>query len=120
MDKIFSGDEISELLRVIDGLDDTKYNIVKKDAIKSKISMLNDAPLMGKFTQLRTQLGVHFSEWELNILKIARRKRTDLIHGKSDIEIKEDELNKLRTILEKMLVVKISMLKSSSGNNHFS
>ncbi|MFA5064456.1 MAG: hypothetical protein WC566_03220 [Dehalococcoidia bacterium] len=102
--KLFTNDQISELQRVIDNLDENSYVRTQKDAIKSKIEMLNDSPLMEKFNQLKFELGVDLSEWEIGILKTARRKRANLFHGRGDVEIKEGDLNKMRTILEKMLI----------------
>jgi len=47
----------------------------------------------------------------LKILYTARKKRVDIIHGKKDSEIEIEELTKMRTIIEKMLVKKITYLK---------
>jgi hypothetical protein len=107
--KLFTPSEISSLVKEVDA---TEFPDEKKEAIKSKLRMLNDSPLMEKFNHLRNALEVNFTDWELGILKTAREKRTDLIHGKKDVVIKDDELNKMRTILEKMLIKKVGKLKS--------
>ena len=105
---MFTEKEISDLIKI---MDDTGYDINKKDAIKSKLKMLNEPPLMEKFSHLKNSLGVDLSDWELSILRAARKKRTDLIHGRKDVDIQDEELNKMRTILEKMLIKKLDFIK---------
>jgi len=74
--------------------------------------MLNDSPLMEKFNQLMQKLGIRFSEEELVTFKKMRDKRTNLIHGKGDISINDNELKKMRTILEKLFIAKINASKN--------
>jgi hypothetical protein len=84
-ENMFTRDEITGLKKLIEN---TEFSADKKDAIKSKISMLNDSPLMVKFNHLKNSLGVDLSDWELKCLKTARDKRTDLIHGKKMWKLK--------------------------------
>jgi hypothetical protein len=81
-------------------------------AIQFRINQLNEPPQMAIFNHLIKTLGVEFTDAELKTLSTARKKRTDIIHGKKDPDIKAEELNKMRTILEKVLIKKISVLKS--------
>lgn len=104
-EKLFSDDEKTKLKALIE---ETDITIVKKEVIKSKINMLNDMPLLEKFKQQRERLNIDFSSDELDILSKMRVKRTDIIHGKRDILVNDEELNKMRTILEKLLIGKIN------------
>ena len=107
--KMFEKTEISSLIEMIDK---TGFSQDKKEAIKSKIVMLNNPPLMEIFNYLRNTYDVKLTDWELEILHKARNKRVDIIHGKKDVEIQPEELTKMRTILEKMLIKKITYLKA--------
>lgn len=80
-----------------------------------RINQLNEPPQMAIFNYLINTLGVNFTNAELKVLSEARKKRTEMIHGKKDPEIKAEELNKMRTILEKVLIKKISALKLSAA-----
>jgi hypothetical protein len=90
-----------------DFVNESGFSEVQKRAILSKINMLNDSPLMIKFNSLTELLNIQFSEEELEVLKSTRRKRNELIHGLKDIEVENSELNKLRTIIEKIIINKV-------------
>jgi hypothetical protein len=72
---------------------------------------------MAIFNNIAKTLGVKFTDAELKVLLSSRKKRSDIIHGDKDPEIKVEELNKMRTIIEKILIKKISVLKQPSGKN---
>jgi len=97
--------------KIKDLIRSTSLTEKQKKAIESKIGMINDSPLMEKFNQLIKNLSVNFSTDELNELKILRNKRTNLVHGKGDIVVNDDELDKMRTILEKVFIGKINIFK---------
>jgi hypothetical protein len=103
--EIFSEEEKLKLRNMIDL---SEFNDSQQLAINSKINMINDRPLMEKFNNLIEKLKIEFSKEELEILKNIRNKRTDLIHGKKDIFVNDEELNKMRTILEKLFIGKIN------------
>lgn len=107
---VFTPNDKSKLIKIIS---ETDFNDRQKNAINSKIDMLNDSPLMEKFDSLRDVLGIDFSDAELKILKNTRNKRNDLIHGQKDVLIEDNELNKMRTIIEKILIGKINSLDST-------
>ena len=108
-EKLFSKPDISKLKSLIDTID---FDENQKAAIKSKINMLNDSPLMAKFNVMIKNLDIEISEDELIIFKAARDCRRELIHGLNDVEIDDKILNKMRTILEKIFVGKINSLKA--------
>ncbi|NQE52622.1 hypothetical protein C5S29_03435 [ANME-1 cluster archaeon GoMg3.2] len=107
---LFTPNDKSKLIKIIS---ETDFNDKQKNAINSKIDMLNDSPLMEKFDSLRDVLGIDFSDAELNNLKNTRNKRNGLIHGRKDVLIEDNELNKMRTIIEKILIEKIKSLDST-------
>ena len=72
--------------------------------------MLNDTPLMSRIKNILNSLSIEITDEEYNLLKSARNKRRDIIHGLKDEEVSEKELNKLRTIIEKILLAKIRTL----------
>lgn len=109
MPKLFKRNEVSSLIKLVEGLGLSKE---QKRTIKFRINQLNEPPQMAIFNHLVETLGVDFTDAELKILSTARKKRTEIIHGKKDPEIKTEELNKIRTILEKVLLKKISVLTS--------
>ncbi|MDO8871721.1 MAG: HEPN domain-containing protein [Methanoregula sp.] len=89
----------------------SKFTVNQKRAILSKTNMINESPLMEKFNQLIQKLGISFSDEEIQALREIRKKRTNLIHGNGDISLSDNELNKMRTILEKIFIGKINSSK---------
>lgn len=106
---LFTEEDKKELRNIISK---TYYDTFQKNAINSKINMLNDPPLLVKFERLIKDLNLKFSEEELKILKKTRNKRNDLIHGLKDINVEERDLTKMRTIIEKTLIAKINQMES--------
>lgn len=109
MPKMFQPNEIASLHKLEEGSGLSKE---QKQSIRFRINQLNEPPQMAIFNHLIKNLGVNFTDAELKLLSSSRKKRTEIIHGKKDPEIKDEELNKMRTILEKVLIRKISALKS--------
>lgn len=109
MPKLLEPKEVSNLRKLVEGSGLSKEQI---RAIQFRVNQVNEPPLMAIFNHLIKTLDVKFTDAELKILLTARKKRTDIIHGKKDPDIKAEELNKMRTIMEKVLIKKISALKS--------
>lgn len=82
----------------------------QKEIVENKLNSLNDIPLMRKFDIQKEKYNLEISEEDIHILKLARNKRNDLIHGKKDINVDEKELKKMRTIIERLLIEKVSDL----------
>ena len=110
--RLFQQTEISSLLQVVDKLE---LSNEQRRALHFRISQLNEPPQMAIFNHLVKGVGVDFTDAELKVLSAARKKRTDIVHGKKDPEIKPEELDKMRTILEKVLIKKLSALKLSAA-----
>jgi hypothetical protein len=69
--------------------------------------LINQAPIMEKIRLTGQKFDVKLTREENEILRLTREKRNDLIHGKKDVDIKGTELNKLRSIIELLLIGKI-------------
>jgi hypothetical protein len=82
----------------------------QKEVLFKKLDMANDAPIMEKIRIMKREFEVKLTKDEERILGSTRSKRNDLIHGVKDIDITENELNKLRSIIELLLIGKISTM----------
>ena len=82
----------------------------QKKALFDKIDMLNSPPLKVKIYALKKTLGIDLTDEELELIDTARNKRNDIIHGKRDVDVYDKELNKLRSIIERLLIGRISDL----------
>jgi hypothetical protein len=72
----------------------------------SKLSHLNDPPILEK---IQTFVQVHkipFSENEMRIIRETRRKRNNIQHGKGNVTVKENELEKIRSLTEGILLLR--------------
>ena len=74
--------------------------------LKDKIAMLNDAPLMEKMRSFATQHLIDFTYSEWDLFRRMRVKRNDIIHGKREIDLSDDEIEKLRGMIERILIEK--------------
>jgi hypothetical protein len=110
----FSEPEKKLILRKIQelGLHENQLEIVE-----DKIAMLNDAPLMEKIRLFAENHRVDFTEGEWKLLRAMRRKRNDIIHGKKETDVPKEEIEKLRGIIERILLINadeiLEMLASS-------
>jgi len=105
---IFCRDQIENLKRIVEAgqiLQDKQRNVLFK-----KLDMVNDVPLMEKIRIMEQEFDVKLTKEEDEILRSTRNKRNYLIHGKKDIDITESELNKLRSIIELLLIGKIRIM----------
>lgn len=106
--KLFTKDDRSI---IYDLISNTEFSDEQKDVIISKMDMLNDSPMMAKFDFLIDSLNIDLSKDERELLDEARSNRLDLFHGKRDIVVNDEKLNKMRSIIEKILIAKINVLK---------
>ncbi len=112
--QLFRAEQIDSIMRLINSnQEQLALTDKQKEALAQKIRMLNDAPLMARIEALMNKLGISLSDEELELIKTARNKRNKINHGK-DIEIYERELNKLRSIIERLLIGKITLLDRSA------
>jgi len=96
----------------------SSFNEEQKSTIISIIkAQINSNPLLVKFDQLVKKLKIFFSTEERSKLSKMYEKRNDLVHGRKDVEIDDDELDKMRTIIEKIFIGKISALNMKNYPN---
>ncbi|MCH9658395.1 hypothetical protein K0U27_06830 [archaeon] len=107
--KQFSASDLELIREKIQGLSlsDTQLN-----KIKIRINDLNSSSLLEKleFSCKEYDISVEDGEWEL--IRSIRTKRNDIIHGKKDVMVTQEELEKLRTIIEKILLEKMNKIYS--------
>lgn len=72
--------------------------------LKDKIARLNDAPLMEKVRLFAERHRIDFRDGEWNLLRKMRRKRNDIIHGKKETDVPNEEIEKLRGMIERILL----------------
>jgi hypothetical protein len=109
-EKIFCKDQIEDIKKLIDSSQILQDN--QKGILYKKLDMANDVPLMQKIKTMVRAFEIELTAEEQRLLKSTRDKRNDLIHGKNDIDVTENELNKLRSIIEILLMSKISIMQN--------
>lgn len=77
-------------------------------AIEGKLDMLNDAPLIEKVKQFVKQNDIAFSDVEFETIRKARKKRNDIEHGKGNVEVDREELEKLQSLIERIILARAS------------
>lgn len=106
-EKLFTKEDKREMKKIIS---QTYFTTFQKNAIESKMNMINDPPLLAKFDMLVKELNITFSDSEIKILKNTRDKRNKLIHGLKDIVVEEIDLTKMRSVIEKVLIARIDKI----------
>jgi hypothetical protein len=112
VEKLFCKDQKENIKSIIEAgqiLQDKQ-----KEVLFNKLDRLNEVPIMEKIRLMGQKFDIKLTSEENEILGLTRRKRNNLIHGEKDIEISENELNKLRSIIEFLLIGKISDLPKST------
>ena len=123
--RLFKNGELESIKKSIEHIDFTQLissveedNAVLKtrriqEVVDNVIKQLNDPPLMMKLSSLRDKantnikvidknaVSINDNEWE--VIEKSRRKRNELIHGKSAINFDEEEANKLAYIVGKII-----------------
>lgn len=110
---IFSNDDVKILEKHMDILlnklnedGEVNFSIKQMEAFKSKLNYLNDSPVMEKIRIFLNDHQIPFDENEMRLIKESRRKRNHIQHRKMNMKIKEEELEKLRSLTEKILLVR--------------
>jgi hypothetical protein len=108
--RLFCNQQIDAVCQLINSnLNTLKLTDGQNEVLFNKIKTLNDAPLNARIDVLKGELEIDLAEGEIDLIKAARNKRNKIIHGE-DIEIYDKELNKLRSLIELLLVGKVSLL----------
>jgi hypothetical protein len=84
-------------------------SIPKIKIFMSKLNYLNDPPIMEKIRTFLSDHKIPFDENEMNLIAESRKKRNNIQHGRKHQIINENELEKLRSLIEKILLVRASL-----------
>lgn len=98
---LFNALEKTNILKKLKSLN---YSQWKLEVIESKIATLNDTPLMEnlRVTVEKYNLSLSKNEWKL--IQELRTKRNEIIHGKKECLVTNEEIEKLRAQIEKILI----------------
>jgi len=102
--KLFKLKEIMEDLRcaVKDLLDEEQLN-----RFNEHLNKINEPSFMLRFDSFLIEQGISINTEEKKNVEILRKKRNDLIHGKSNVAILEEELQLFDNTIQKMISAKI-------------
>jgi hypothetical protein len=78
----------------------------KLEILVDKIGQLNDAPLMVRLREFVSKKSIPFDDSEFKTIQQARKKRNDIEHGKDNVEIERYELEKLRSLIERIIIAR--------------
>jgi hypothetical protein len=110
-DHVFTKSDISNILQSIEkDIAELDLNPIQTKAIKDKINMLNDAPLLAKIRSVIEKYNIPFNQEEMKIIKELRDKRNELQHGKTESALDEEKLGKLRTLIERIILARANSL----------
>jgi len=84
-----------------------------KSALVESVKRVNDPPLMVKWQALLRRLNVLLTTEEQQLIRKLRTERNNLIHGKKSCKLTIDDLDKFRSILERIFIKKASVLIES-------
>ena len=75
-------------------------------ALIETLKQVNDQPLMVKWQKLLHRLGLSLTSNEHQLIRKLRTERNNLIHGKTSCKLAIEDLEKFRSILEKVFIKK--------------
>ena len=82
----------------------------EKDELVKSICEVNDPPLIVKWNHLLDRLKVQLTAQELYLISRLRSARNKIMHGDKEIKVSIGEIEKLRSILERVFLSKIESL----------
>jgi hypothetical protein len=101
----FDGNEKKKILSKIKELTLQEKQL---EILENKIAMLNDAPLMEKVRLFIERHKLDFRDGEWKLLQKMRRKRNDIIHGKRESDVSNQEIEKLRGMIDRILLANVN------------
>jgi len=101
--------QITMLLKKLN--DDGVMNLTEKkiEIVNSKLDHLNEAPIMESIKRYLIENQIPFDDNEMSIIKETREKRNDIQHGGENVIVKEEELEKLRSLVERILLKRVCL-----------
>ena len=106
--KKFSKDELKDIQTKINEL---ILSEDQKKRIDNKISELNSSSLFEKVEQYCHDNSISVTEEEWKNIRSTRKKRNDIIHGKKDVKVNLDEIEKLQTLIEKIILKRVNIIE---------
>jgi hypothetical protein len=82
-------------------------------ALIETLKQVNDPPLMVRWQTLMDRLGLMLTSNEQQLIRKLRTERNNLIHGKTSCQLSIEDLEKFRSILEKVFIKKATALVDS-------
>lgn len=89
---------------------------LEKEAIIQSVKDVNDAPLMIKWNYLLNRLRIRLAKGEEELIGKLRSDRNKIIHGDKDVASSFDEIEKFRSILERVFLAKTNDTSARRGN----
>jgi hypothetical protein len=105
----FSAEEIDAITKQIQAIrsSDKDLSGEQKKILSDKLSKLNDAPLMERMNKFIVDNGIPFTEREFGLLKSSRTKRNEIIHGRGNVQVEQQELDKLQSLIERIVLARL-------------
>jgi len=110
--KLFTKFEIKRIKNILDN--NISISDEQRSALFDKLDMLNNAPIMEKFKIIAQDAGLELTESEKKLIDLTRSKRNLIIHGKKEATILDEELNKLLSVIEVVLLYKLDHFNRSN------
>ena len=116
---ICSNERVPELVsrgsisRTIDSIRNLGLPDTEEEAIVRIVLQINSPPLMAKWTHLLLRLGISLTERDAKLISKLRKERNKIEHGKKLGEITVDDIEKFRSILERVFLNKAIQLVNS-------
>jgi hypothetical protein len=102
-------DELSKFFNKLGEDEILSLSIQQIEIFMSKLNYLNDPPIMEKIRSFLSDHKIPFDENEMNLIAESRKKRNDIQHGRKHQIINNNELEKLRSLIERILLVRASL-----------
>lgn len=104
----------ADIEQIESGLREIKINGIplseeKHEILVNKINQINNAPLMVRLHDFISRNHIPFDDSEFEVIQNARRKRNEIEHGKSGVKIERYELEKLQSLIERIILAKIEL-----------
>jgi hypothetical protein len=62
---------------------------------------------MARIRKFITEKEITFSDSEMLLVKKSRDKRNDVIHGRRNVDVSTEELDKLRSLIERLILARL-------------
>jgi hypothetical protein len=103
----------SNVAKCIAAIKDLKLTKNEEEALVHSLQQTNNPPLMAKWQCMISRLGIKITSEERDLLSKLRQERNNISHGKPVGNITFDEIEKLRSILERVFLEKTLQIIST-------